>query len=550
MAVEQKDRTTEGQQSRCRISLWRDPEPICHASYSYRKSGGQQRKHRDGRLLLGHRCDRLARRHGRPTAKKVRPPALGRDATCSVLDTFVANAFTAIVTIHMQDTRSNKMEYGTTQLVGSEVLKKKLTREEIKTLTLSCLGGALEYYDFIVAIFFTKVLSAVFFPANTPSWLAQVQVFCIFAAGYLIRPIGGAFFSHFGDKIGRKKMFSLSLLFMALPTFLIGCLPDYNSIGVSAAILLLLCRLMQGLSSGGEVPGAYIFSAEHVKKGHAGLAVGLVNAGIVIGVLIGSLCAKYLLSSMPTDKLLTWGWRVPFLLGGLFGLVAVYLRKYLHETPIFEEIRARKTLVKKVPMFVIFAVHKRSIVLSVLATWVFSVIYIVYFLYMPVYFQSQWHFSAKEAYAANTWAIFWNIIGSIAMGWVVDRIGGARTLAFGSIVVLFYIALFYLKLSTHSDMALPIYMMGGFFVSAITIIPFIVLRSFPPEVRFTGFAISWNIAYAVFGGTAPAIISAVVGRTTWISFPVYYVGILCLLGVVVAWGFHVISNHESLKDFQ
>jgi MFS family permease len=442
------------------------------------------------------------------------------------------------------------MEYRTIQHVDSDSLKKRLTREEIKTLTLSCLGGALEYYDFIVAIFFTKILSVVFFPPNTPLWLAQVQVFCIFAAGYLIRPVGGAFFAHFGDKIGRKKMFSLSLLLMALPTFLIGCLPGYNSIGAAAAILLLLCRLMQGLSSGGEVPGAYIFSAEHVKKGHAGLAVGLVNGGIVIGVLIGSLCAKYLLSSMPTDKLLTWGWRVPFLLGGLFGLVAVYLRKYLHETPIFEEIRARKAVVKKIPMFVIFSAHKRSIVLSVLATWVFSVIYIVYFLYMPVYLQSQWHFSAREAYAANTWAIFWNIVGSVAMGWVVDRIGGARALAAGSILVLFYIALFYSQLSSHSDMALPIYMVGGFFVSAITIIPYIVLRSFPPEVRFTGFAISWNIAYAVFGGTAPAIISAIVGKTAWISFPFYYVGILCMLGVIVAGVFHKVSKHESLRAFQ
>lgn len=154
----------------------------------------------------------------------------------------------------------------------TDALPTQLTRRDYKTLGLSALGGALEFYDFIIFIFFAKVLGELFFPPGIPEWTRQLQTFGIFAAGYLIRPLGGIVMAHFGDLSGRKRMFALSIGLMALPTLAIGVLPTYAQIGVAAPLLLLTMRLLQGAAIGGEVPSAWVFVAEHVPARRRGLA--------------------------------------------------------------------------------------------------------------------------------------------------------------------------------------------------------------------------------------------------------------------------------------
>ncbi len=141
---------------------------------------------------------------------------------------------------------------------------RRLNRQDFKTLSLAALGGALEFYDFIIFVFFATVIGDLFFPADIPDWLRQLQTFGIFAAGYLARPLGGIIMAHFGDLVGRKSMFTLSILLMALPTLAIGMLPTYETLGIAAPLLLLLMRVLQGAAIGGEVPGAWVFVAEHV----------------------------------------------------------------------------------------------------------------------------------------------------------------------------------------------------------------------------------------------------------------------------------------------
>ncbi len=162
-----------------------------------------------------------------------------------------------------------------------------LNRQDYKTLTLAALGGALEFYDFIIFVFFAAVVGALFFPADIPEWLRQVQTFGIFAAGYLARPLGGIIMAHFGDLVGRKKMFTLSILLMAVPTLAIGLLPTYASMGILAPLLLLLMRVLQGAAIGGEVPGAWVFVAEHVPARRIGIACGTLTAGLTVGILLG-----------------------------------------------------------------------------------------------------------------------------------------------------------------------------------------------------------------------------------------------------------------------
>ena len=166
-----------------------------------------------------------------------------------------------------------------------------LNRQDYKTLTLAALGGALEFYDFIIFVFFATVVGKLFFPADMPEWLRLMQTFGIFAAGYLARPLGGIVMAHFGDLLGRKKMFTLSIFMMAVPTLIMGLLPTYAQIGMWAPILLLLMRVIQGAAIGGEVPGAWVFVAEHVPPRHVGYACGTLTCGLTAGILLGSLVA-------------------------------------------------------------------------------------------------------------------------------------------------------------------------------------------------------------------------------------------------------------------
>src|SRR6202046_2521948 len=171
---------------------------------------------------------------------------------------------------------------------------KELSISEVRILSLASIGGALEFYDFVIFVFFANEIGKLFFAASQPDWIRQAQTFGIFAAGYLARPLGGIVMAHFGDKHGRKRMFTFSVLLMAVPTLLMGLLPTYQSIGLVAPLLLLSMRVLQGVAIGGEAPGAWIFVAEHARRGRVGVAVGLLTGGLGFGILLGALIATCL----------------------------------------------------------------------------------------------------------------------------------------------------------------------------------------------------------------------------------------------------------------
>lgn len=162
--------------------------------------------------------------------------------------------------------------------------------------------GTLEFYDFVVFVFFANVIGKLFFPAEMPDWLRQLQTLGIFAAGYLARPIGGIVIAHFGDILGRKKMFTLSIFLMAVPTLVIGLLPTYASIGIAAPILLLAMRVLQGAAIGGEMPGAWVFVAEHAPARHYGFAIGSLTSGITGGIFLGSIIGVWLNSTYSAER--------------------------------------------------------------------------------------------------------------------------------------------------------------------------------------------------------------------------------------------------------
>ncbi|WP_255987492.1 MFS transporter [Chitinolyticbacter albus] len=407
-----------------------------------------------------------------------------------------------------------------------------LNRNDYKTLSLAALGGALEFYDFVVFVFFAAVLGALFFPPEMPDWMRQLQTFGIFAAGYLARPLGGIIIAHFGDLLGRKRMFTLSIFMMALPTLAMGLLPTYATAGIAAPLLLLLFRVLQGAAIGGEVPGAWVFVSEHVPGRHTGLAVGTLTAGLTAGILLGSLIATVINSSFSQTEVHDWAWRIPFLLGGIFGLFAVYLRRFLEETPVFREMQARKALADGLPLKFILKRHLPAVVLSMLLTWVLSAAIVVVILFTPTYLQKQFAVAPALALQANSVAIVMLTIGCVLFGMAADRFGSKLTLGLGSLGLLATSYLFYGHLPTSPSQLVASYALTGFFVGTVGAIPYVLVRAYPAVVRFSGLSFSYNVAYAIFGGLTPVML------TLWLKTdalaPAHYVAALSVLGMVCA----------------
>jgi MFS family permease len=342
--------------------------------------------------------------------------------------------------------------------------------------------------------------------------------------------------AHFGDTRGRKRIFTLSVLLMAIPTFLIGLLPTYQSIGIAASLLLLLLRVLQGIAIGGEAPGAWVFVAEHARSGRVGFAIGLLTCGLSSGILLGSLMTIYLHHAFSPAQIAAGAWRIPFWVGGVLGLIAMWLRRWLAETPVFEELRRRADLSKQFPLRVVVRHHARAIITSILSTWMLTAAIVVVILMTPVLLPKLFGVSPAEAQLASLIGTAALCASTVVVGAATDRLGIIRTavpmflLLIFSTYVLFEIAASGSMIHAGaSNLLVPVYAVTGFAAGAIVITPILMTRSFPTEVRFTGVSFSYNLGYALFGGVTPMLVSLLVHLDR--IAPAYYVAVVTVIGL-------------------
>lgn len=424
----------------------------------------------------------------------------------------------------------NKTDLNIKSTSALEPSARPLTRDDYKTLALSSLGGTLEFYDFVIFVFFTGVLTQLFFPTDS-AFIAQMKTLGIFAAGYLARPIGGIVMAHFGDKLGRKKMFALSIFLMAVPTLIIGILPTYAQVGLLAPLLLLLCRILQGAAVGGQMPGAWVFIAEHTPSQRYGLGMGVLTSGITGGILLGSLVAIAVQASPASEQ---FAWRIPFILGGIFGLVAVYLRRFLQETPIFKEIQKQAALSSELPLKTVIKSHKAASLITAALTWSLSTAIVVTILMTPsIILENMYHIPRALALLANCVATLTLTLGCVLWGYAEDVIGTRPTMliSWGGLALLS--CYFYGILSPDITPATLITSYGalGLFCGAIAMTPIISTRAFPPAIRYSGLSFSYNMSYAIFGGLTPMITGAWL-RSSHMA-PAYYVSVTAILAILV-----------------
>jgi MFS family permease len=406
-----------------------------------------------------------------------------------------------------------------------------LSRLDHKTLWLATLGGVLEFYDFIIFVFFANTIGQLFFPPGVPDWVQQLQTFGIFAVGYLVRPLGGVFMAHAGDLRGRKRMFTFSIFLMGLSTLGIGLLPTYATLGPLAPVCLLVLRIGQGAAVGGEVPGAWVFVSEHVHRSRVGIACGLLTAGLTAGILLGSLVATGL-NILPPEQLTKYGWRIAFLLGGVFGLISVYLRRLLSETPVFEELRAQQALAAELPLKAVLRDYRPAIILSGLLTWFLSGVIVVIILMTPALLEKGYHVPRTESLQANCLATLSLSAGCVLTGWLTDRLEPARVLLVGCPLLGIAAYQLYVGVRTNPALVMPLYAVAGLTVGIVAVVPYVMINAFPPRIRFTGVSFSYNIAYAIFGGLTPLIVASLLKFDP--LAPAHYIGAVCFIGFGVA----------------
>ncbi len=372
-----------------------------------------------------------------------------------------------------------------------------------KVVAASFIGNFVEWFDYAVYGYLATTIAAAFFP-EVDRQVALLNTFALFAVSFLVRPVGGFVWGFLGDRIGRREALSWSILIMSLATFCIALIPSYGQIGVWAPILLLLIRVVQGFSASGEYAGASAFLVEYAPANKRGLFAAVVPASTACGLLLGSLLAALLSGLLDSDQMTSWGWRLPFLLAAPMGLIGRYIRTRLEDTPVFQEL-AQQDEVVKAPTGDLFRNYWRSLVLAVGAVLLNAVGFYVILSYMPTYLSEEVGLDATASYLATTLALITYIGFILLTGMASDRFGRRRVLISASVCFVLFTVPAFVLLNTDNFIVILLVqiLLGGMLTLNDGTLPSFLAEMFPTKVRYSGFAVSFNLSNALFGGTAP-----------------------------------------------
>lgn len=402
-----------------------------------------------------------------------------------------------------------------------------------KAVIAGAVGNTMEWFDFGVYAYFATIIATLFFPSADPvaSLLAS---FAVFAIAFFMRPLGALIFGHFGDRIGRRNTLAAAIILMAIATFLIGILPTYEQIGVLAPILLVLARLLQGLSAGGEWGGSASFMVEYAPEGRRGFFGSWQQFSVVGGLLLGSATGALLTSTLSEAALNSWGWRVPFLIGLLLGVVGLYIRLQVDETPEFRAVVQNRE-VAAAPIRETLRDHNRAGLVAIGFTLVWTVAYYLLLTYMPTYVSQTLEISASLALLSNTIGLVVLMALIPVMGALSDRIGRKPMLIGAAIGLAVLTYPMFLLISQGSFVLIVLAQI----VFAVLIAmysgpgPAALVEMFPTNVRYSALGVSYNLSVAVFGGTAPFIATFLINRTGSDLSPTFYMILAAVITLAV-----------------
>ncbi|WP_328741488.1 glycine betaine/L-proline transporter ProP [Streptomyces caniferus] len=427
-----------------------------------------------------------------------------------------------------------------------------------KAVSAAALGNTMEWFDFGVYAYLAGTLGKVFFPSSSPG--AQVvSAFATFAAAFLVRPLGGLVFGPLGDRIGRKRVLAATMIMMAISTFAVGFLPTYSTIGFAAPILLLICRLVQGFSTGGEYAGATTYIAEYAPDTRRGFLGSWLDFGTFVGYSLGSGLVTLLTAVLGDDGLVDWGWRLPFLVAGPLGLIGLYMRLRLEETPAFqreaeqahhdaeeavaagggdpvEEARqSGKGRLKE-----IFTRHWEAVLICMGLVLLYNVTNYMVTSYLPTFMTETLGQNALTAQLLVLGTMIVVVLSVTTVGRTSDRWGRRPVFMAGSAAMI-VLAVPAMLLIRGGGILLPAF---GCLILGLLLVCFAGTSAstlpalFPTRLRYGALSISFNISVSLFGGTTPLIASALVQATGNDLVPAYYLMVAGVIGLITTFFLH------------
>lgn len=407
-----------------------------------------------------------------------------------------------------------------------------------KAITAAALGNAMEWFDFGVYGFVAYALGQIFFPGATPG-VQVIAALATFSVPFLVRPLGGIFFGALGDKYGRQKILAITIIIMAISTFCIGLIPSYDSIGIWAPILLLLAKLAQGFSVGGEYSGAAIFVAEYSPDKKRGFMGSWLDFGSIAGFVLGAGVVVVLSSVLGEQRFMAWGWRLPFFLALPLGVIGLYLRHALEETPAFQKHseNLQQHSAADAPQPVSFAEiargHWRSLLSCVGLVIATNVTYYMLLTYMPSYLSHNLHYPEDHGILIIIVVMLGMLFVQPVIGLLSDRFG-RRPFVIGGSIGLLLLAVPCFMLITSGSLVL---IFAGLLVLAVLLNAFTgVMASslpamFPTKIRYSALAIAFNISVLIAGLT-PTLSAWLVEVTQNLYMPAYYLMTIAVVGLI------------------
>lgn len=392
------------------------------------------------------------------------------------------------------------------------------------------IGNALEIYDFTLYGFFSPLFAILFFPKERP-FVALLASFTIFASGFLMRAIGSLFFGYMGDKYGRKKALSFSILVTGLSTFGVSILPTYETLGLLSPLLLACLRLIQGFCMGGEYNGAAIFLTEHyTSQGKKGFAGALVTASGSPGALIGIIVSFFMLHEAFLGAY-EWSWRIPFVLGGCLSFLGYYMRIKLQESP---EFRKKEETTFKNPIRVVLSRYPKSLLVSMIIGACQGALVFFLYVYAAIYLKSTWQVPADILFLASSLGLITHVICLLISGKMSDSWGYVPVIRYGAFSLLGLIFPIFLLLLNNTFLSIILFFMGIAAAAGLFLGPMNAFLNglFPSTVRYTGVAFGYNVGAGVLGGSMPLICSYVMKHVELPFFPAFYLMTLVFLAVM------------------
>ncbi|MGC5342200.1 glycine betaine/L-proline transporter ProP [Streptomyces sp. DT24] len=412
-----------------------------------------------------------------------------------------------------------------------------------RAVKAASLGNAMEWFDFGIYSYLAATLGHVFFPSGSDT-TQLLSSFATFAVAFLVRPLGGMFFGPMGDKIGRKKVLALTMIMMAIGTFAIGIIPSHDAIGIWAPALLIFFRLVQGFSTGGEYGGASTFIAEYAPDKRRGFFGSFLEFGTLAGYVGAAGLVTALTAALSTGQMESWGWRVPFLVAGPLGLVGLYLRLRLDETPAFQKLEggtvhatdaadAVETTAKG-DLAKIFRDYWPLLILCICLVGAYNITDYMLLSYMPTYLSDELGYSETHGLLILLAVMVFLMLIINQVGKLSDRFGRKPLLMTGMLGFFFLSLPAFLLIRAGGIPAITIgmLMLGLSLVCMLGTMSAALPALFPTQVRYGSLSIGYNFATSIFGGTTPLVITALISWSGTNLMPAYYAMAASLVGII------------------